>query len=276
MANEFRITLNIHPDSLTSFLPQSPAPIPRGFCIEEKNMPKKILNDIIYILKKDIDPYELIYSLRSIEANFPHRKVWFVGGQPSGLVPDARIEHQQSGSNKWELIRSSMYEVARNEDVTSDFFLFNDDFFVMQPVKGKWMNFACGTLTDRVNQFAAENPWLSPYARTLFKAREELKTLGCGEVNYDVHLPMLFNKDTVIQAIRQCSSPQMRSVYGNITKSPCKDRKDVKIGDLTTIPLESCDFLSTNEMSFKHGQVGFFIRERFPTPSRFERGEGIG
>lgn len=248
----------------------------RAFLFEDKTMPKRTEKDIIYILKQDIDPLELIYSLRSVEANFPHRKVWFVGGQPRGLVPDARIEHRQTGSNKWELIRSSMYEVARNEDVTSDFFLFNDDFFVMQPVKGKWINFASGTLTDRVNQFAAENPWLSPYARTMFKAREELKTLGCGEVNYDVHLPMLFNKNTVIQAIRQCSSPQMRSVYGNITKSPYKNREDVKVGDLATIPLESCDFLSTNETSFKDGKVGEFIRERFPTPSRFERGEGLG
>ena len=248
----------------------------RAFLFEDKTMPKRTEKDIIYILKQDIDPLELIYSLRSVEANFPHRKVWFVGGQPRGLVPDARIEHRQTGSNKWELIRSSMYEVARNEDVTSDFFLFNDDFFVMQPVKGKWINFASGTLTDRIYRFAAENPWLSPYARTLFKAREELKTLGCGEVNYDVHLPMLFNKDAVIQAIRQCSSPQMRSVYGNITKSPYKDRKDVKIGNMIEIPPEDIDFLSTNETSFKDGKVGEFIRERFPTPSRFERGEGLG
>lgn len=248
----------------------------RAFLFEDKTMPKKQLKDIIYILKKDIDPYELTYSLRSVEANFPHRKVWFVGAQPRGLVPDARIIHEQTGSNKWDKIRSSMYEVARNEDVTSDFFLFNDDFFVMQPVKGKWINFASGTLTDRIYQFAAENPWLSPYARTLFKAREELKTLGCGEVNYDVHLPMLFNKDAVIQAIRQCSSPQMRSVYGNITKSPYKDRKDVKIGNMIEIPPEDIDFLSTNETSFKDGKVGEFIRERFPTPSRFERGEGLG
>lgn len=35
--------------------------------------------DAVYILKNDIDPSELRYSLRSLE-NFPHGKVWFFKG----------------------------------------------------------------------------------------------------------------------------------------------------------------------------------------------------
>ena len=34
-------------------------------------MPRK-LNDVVYILRPDIESTELVYSLRSIEKNFPH------------------------------------------------------------------------------------------------------------------------------------------------------------------------------------------------------------
>ena len=109
------------------------------------------LHDIIYILKPDIKPEELRYSLRSVEENFPHRKVFFVCGQPKGFEPDGRIRHQQTGS-KWERIRSSMYEVINTEEVTDDFFLFNDDFFVMKPFEGEFVNYVNRTLGEYVQK----------------------------------------------------------------------------------------------------------------------------
>ena len=50
-------------------------------------MAKQLL-DVVYVLKSNIDPEELRYSLRSVEKNFPHRYVWFVGSQPEGFKPD--------------------------------------------------------------------------------------------------------------------------------------------------------------------------------------------
>ena len=91
-------------------------------------------NDLIYILKADIDTEELKYSLRSVEKNFPINRVWFVGGQPEGLEPDIRLKHEQVGNSKWEMIRSSMWKAVSDERLSEDFFLFNDDFFVMEPV----------------------------------------------------------------------------------------------------------------------------------------------
>ena len=230
-------------------------------------MPKK-LNDIVYILKPEMDTEELKYSLRSVEANFPHRKVWFVGGQPKGLKPDVALPHKQSGTDKWELIRSSMLKVVTEADLTEEFFLFNDDFFIMKPVKGKFVNYAEKTLTWRIEDLKKTYPWLNRYGRTLVKAREELKRLGCTEVNFEVHTPMLFKK-SLVPSILKCSSPQMRSVYGNVNGIPYTDRDDVKVYDLETVP-EDADFLSTNDEIFTKGKVGEYIRECFPTPSRFE------
>ena len=226
-------------------------------------------NDIVYILKEDIQPAELIYSLRSVEKNFPFNKVWFICGQPKGLKPDGRIVHKQTGKTKWDWIKSSMIEVIRNDDITEDFYLFNDDFFVMQRVEGEFVNLADRTLSARIEEFKEENPWLNHYARTLVKAREELKVLGCPEVNYDVHMPMLFDKANVTETLARCSSPQMRSIYGNINRVPFKDHPDCKIYSLETVPILP-DFLSTNENTFANGKVGTYIRATFTHPSRFE------
>ena len=232
-------------------------------------MPKK-LNDIIYILREAIDPYELTYSLRSVEKNFPHRKVWFIGGKPKGLTPDVMIEHKQSGVDKWDNIRSSMMKaIFECQDLADDFFLFNDDFFVMKPFKGKFVNYTDHTLSWRTDELHAGLLRHNAYALTLIKAREELKSLGKGEINFEVHLPMLINKQKMKDCIYLCSSPQMRSVYGNYNEIPYIERSDVKVYDMRTVPKDP-DFLSTNDKVFAEGRVGQFIRDSFPDPSRFE------
>ena len=236
-------------------------------------MPKQIKPDVVYILRKDIEAEELRYSLRSLK-NLPHGKVWFVGGQPKGLRPDRSLKHEQSGETKWDHIRSSMLRVIKEPDLSETFYLFNDDFFIMKPVRGEFINFAENTLTWRIDELREVYPWLNHYGRSLVKAREELKTLGCPEINFEVHIPMLFEKSIVAQSILKCSSPQMRSVYGNVNKIPYRDRKDVKIYDLETVP-EDADFISTNDETFRSGKVGEYIRSRFPHPCKYEVGEEI-
>ena len=231
-------------------------------------MPKK-LNDIVYILKPKHDADELVYSLRSIEKNFPHRFVWFVGGQPEGLTPDRALPHIQTGADKWERIRSSMLRVATEPELSPEFFLFNDDFFVMKPQRGKFVNFADRTLDWRIEELRKEHPWLNPYGRTVYKANEELKIHGHTTHNFEVHLPMLFEKAKVLSVLT-CSSPQMRSIYGNVNGVKFTQKDDVKVYDFDTVP-EDADYLSTNDETFKKGKVGEFIRQTFTEPSRFER-----
>lgn len=225
-------------------------------------------NDIIYILKEQIDTEELKYSLRSVERNFPHNRVWFVGGQPSGLVPDVRLSHKQTGNCKWELIRSSMNKAINAEALTDDFFLFNDDFFVMKKFKGRFMNFVDGTLSRRIDELHREKG-MNAYCRSLFKLEQELLTMKEPTMNYDVHLPMLLNKEQVKATLYKCSSPQMRSTIGNINRLPYQIHEDVKVYDLESVP-EYETFLSTNDQTFQNGKVGEYIRDTFTIKSRFE------
>ena len=228
-----------------------------------------LMRDIVYILKDGTMTEELRYSLRSIEKNFPHRFVWFVGGQPKGLKPDKLLRHTQFGANKWLKIKSSMLEVVKQEELSDEFFLFNDDFFVTKPLEKEFVNFTDRTLTDRIEDFRKENPHLNRYAITLVQTEEELKAQGYGTLNFEVHLPMLFEKNKVEAALCSCFSPQMRSIYGNITGCKVIDRRDVKVNSLNDIPY-GMDFVSTNDTTFTYGNVGRYIKDLFKEPSRFE------
>ena len=225
--------------------------------------------DVVYILKRELDTDELKYSLRSVEENFPIRKVWFVGGQPKGFQNVVRLQHEQIGNCKWELIRSSMWKAVNAEDLTEEFFLFNDDFFVMKPVDtDSFINFVDGTLSRRIDELHADHG-MNPYCRTLFKLEQELRTMHEPTMNFDVHLPMLLNKEQVKATLYKCSSPQMRSAIGNLNRLPFVIHPDVKVYDLESVPVDET-YLSTNDDTFSKGKVGKYIRETFATKSRFE------
>lgn len=227
------------------------------------------LFDIVYILREDIVPNELRYSLRSIERNFPHRKVWFVCGQPEGLYPDGRIRHKQHGQNKWENTLSSLFEIIKCEDITDDFFIFNDDFFVMKPFRGTFINYTAGTLEKRIRDLTLAHG-RSPYIDQLVKARNQLLFDGFDAISFAVHMPFLMNKELARGTLTNIGSPMFRSIYGNRNRVPFVYHEDVKIYDRTTAPDPEADYLSTMEDSFDNGRVGQFIRDAFPDPSRFE------
>ena len=225
--------------------------------------------DVVYILKRELDTDELKYSLRSVEKNFPIGKVWFIGGQPKGFQNVVRLQHEQIGNCKWELIRSSMWKAVNAEDLTEEFFLFNDDFFVMKPVDtDSFINFVDGTLSRRIDELHTEHG-MNPYCRTLFKLEQELRTMHEPTMNFDVHLPMLLNKEQVKATLYKCSSPQMRSAIGNLNRLPFVIHPDVKVYDLESVPTDET-YLSTNDDTFNKGKVGKYIRETFATKSRFE------
>ena len=236
-------------------------------------MPERL--DVIYILREGIDPQELRYSLRSVEENFPHRLVWFVGGQPEEITPDGRIPHKQHGATPWENVRSSLFEIVRNQDITEDFYLFNDDFFVMKKFTGPFINYAGGTLERKVLDLAAERGANTPYVQALNKCRAELLTEGYDTIDFALHLPMLFNKTKLGEILNALGSPMFRSIYGNKARVPYIYHADVKIYDRRTAPPNGCDFVSTMDDSFRKGKVGEIIRSTFPKPSTYESGGNL-
>lgn len=225
--------------------------------------------DIVYILKKDITSEELRYSLRSVEKNFTFHRLWFFGGCPDYAVPDRYCEFQQRGFNKWQRSTSTIRAICKNKEVTDDFWLFNDDFFILKKVNGlPYM--VGGTLEQRVNELDTK------YGRTRYminleETRTALEGRGLPSFNYALHLPMRINKKKAIKVLDEFPRhPMFRSLYGNYWKVGGNVVSDVKIYDLESVPSENQILLSTTETAFKDGKVGEFVRNRFPKPCRWE------
>lgn len=226
--------------------------------------------DVVYILRNGIDSEELKYSLRSLK-NFPHDKVWFFGGVPKGLKPDVQVAFRQEGRNKWEKVRNSLIRVCKTEELSSSFWLFNDDFFCMKPC-GYFPPIFNGTLYSRIVEIEDKAKAMTPYSLQLRKTAELLDSKDMDVLNYAVHLPMLIDKQralVVLDEFKTC--PMFRSLYGNSCGIGGLFHKDVKIYDPKEEPDPDAYWLSTTNESFKRGRVGEYIRSVFKEESMYER-----
>lgn len=239
--------------------------------LEEKEEKEKKW-DIVYVLEDN--PYnvskELIYSLRSLK-NFSYDRVWFVGGQPKGLIPDKSFPLKQQGKDKWEKVIYSLRAVCENEEVSENFWLFNDDFFVMKPHEqhpayyDHDLAFRILTLEDVRGRIT--------YSKMLRQCLFFLVKNNLPTKNYAVHMPMLINKKKALEVIDKFPDiKNFRNIYGNYVGLEAVQHNDVKYspGNRREIDTNSI-FLSSQERSFGAGRIGKYIREQFPEPSRFEK-----
>lgn len=232
-------------------------------------------NDIVYILKENPPVNELRYSIRSVVKYFPYSRIIFAGGCPKEIIPDRHISVQRAGGAKWRKATNNIKAACLDANVSEDFWLFNDDFFVMKPVKAMHPIFH-GTLENRVKEIYLNNGRNSDYARRLDYTNTELKHLGFKTLNYAVHIPMLVNKEKALQVFGVFpNNPMFRSLYGNYWDIGGRDMKDVKVNIIReeeTSWNKRSRFLSTSNKAFNEGTVGNYIRESFPEPTRYERG----
>ena len=224
-------------------------------------------HDIVYFVKESAKNEELRYSLRSLK-NFPHNKVYFYGGCPDGLNPDVHIRVNQDQPTKWANIFKMFKLACINPDITENFWLFNDDFFIMKPVKDG-PNFYEGDLYKRVVTLEDRHNGITPYSQQLRYTLQELESMGCTTINYAVHTPMLINKENGCELCNIINGPMIRCVYGNYFKIGGINHRDCKIDSKERL-YKNGDYLSTNDKSFS-GKVGEQIRKYFPDKCQYEK-----
>lgn len=230
--------------------------------------------DVVYMLKDSPVNEELRYSLRSVEENWQYRNVVFCGGCPNDIRPDKYLARKQVEPTKWECVRNNMRMVCESSEVTDDFWLFNDDFFIMQPIPESMKPQYNGDLyrhivkvEDRHGETSTE--WtrqLRHLCRTLAKA-------GCGSKNYAVHKPILINKYQMLEVLDAFpDEPMLRALYGNFWNIDGENKHDMKVlvKDWPIEKFGGWEFISTQDDSFEEGIVGDYIRAIFNEKSRFE------
>lgn len=222
--------------------------------------------DVVYFVKDTPKNEELRYSLRTLK-NFPHRKVWFYGGCPVGLKPDHHVFVKQDQPNKWLNINKSIREAVKNPDITDDFWLFNDDFFIMKKVT-KPKNYYDGNLYKRIVTLEDKFKRLTPYSLQLRKICIDLVSMGCDTRNFCIHVPMLINKQKAIELLAIEDSHMFRSLYGNYHNIAAEELSDYKISN-PNLRWKDSIYLSTTEKSFS-GKVGKQIQYLFSDKCEYE------
>ena len=226
--------------------------------------------DIIYILRNDIEPYELRYSLRSLR-NFPHGSVWFYGGQPAFLRADRQEYVAQRGDTPWERVSYTLRQICENDETPDDFWLFNDDFFIMKKVTEFEPRYN-GTLWRHIIEVEDRHGGkVSAYTAQLRRTAKALDEAGLPCRNYAIHVPMLINKEKALTTLNKFPFvPMFRSLYGNMNDVGGIDTPDVKIAVIDKEPDHDAELLSTADNSWLVGRVGEYIREAFPDRSEYE------
>lgn len=236
----------------------------------------KSRHDIVYFLKQSPLNEELRYSVRSVVQNFPHRKIVFYGGCPYDMTPDRHVNVSQNSPTKWENVRNMIRLACKDDELTPDFWLFNDDFFVMQPVddlpplynRSLWRHII--EVEERhKGQRTAYTIQLRHLCHTLTLIDPDTEAF-----NYATHMPILINRKKALKTLTEYpNEPMFRALYGNHHKIGGEHRDDCKITDWLKIPdYKERQFLSTTDASFNNDPVGRYIRDSFTKKSRFENG----
>ncbi|NDL58639.1 hypothetical protein [Phytoactinopolyspora mesophila] len=211
---------------------------------------------------------ELRYALRSWDAHLSFSKVWVIGGKPAWLANVNHIRTSQAGS-KYKNTTTALKKACETDGVSEQFIYLNDDMFLMRefdnvPVYHRGL----------MSEFAKNRRLAGPYLRGAKNTLKLLTELGHHQpLSYEVHVPMVLDKTLMLKALeigKHVNPLHKRSLYGNLVGLGGQRIQDPKVATKSAFDRRR-PIISTSDDSFKRGQVGVFIRQRFPEPSRFER-----
>lgn len=230
--------------------------------------------DIVYMVKDASPNEELRYSLRSVEKNWgPLGDIWIFGGCPDGIRPDRFVPVDMILPGKWENTHRLMRIICENDGISEDFWFFNDDFFVMKQVSEDMPQMYNGMIPDVIRQVESNDRGVRYWTDQLRILDDWAWRVGKNCVNYEVHKPMLINRRKMLAVMDRYPEVLFtRSLYGNYYAVGGADSCDVLVkypyGAIDWV--KDKDFVSTTEDSFAAGEIGTWIRSRFPEPCRWE------
>ena len=241
--------------------------------------------DIVYILGDGSrwNNNEIRYSLRSLEKNFEHRKVFIIGEKPEWItnVIHIPIIDGKSNENGIKLLNAKRKYLTAATDmrISKDFVLMNDDFFFLEKMENI-SNYSRGTLSEMIKRHPTKGGY---YYRSLMDTRHRLSTMGIEEpIDFEVHAPIIFNKEKlseVIGMIGQDKTYSFRSCYGNLMRLESETIMDFKAANLLEFTIQTRkdrEFLSINDALVACKEFREWIQIKFPKPSKYELDLGNG
>ena len=234
--------------------------------------------DVVIPVRHGDSNEELRYALRTIDAHLPHGRVWLAGFRPGwasgevGHVPNAQrwTKHENSLRN--------LLAACRHPDVSEEFVLWNDDFFLLQALPGGVPTMHRGPVREFLAGYGRAR---SQYLSGMDATARILQGLGVEDpLCYELHVPMPMTKTGVLEAYAAATAPraprhpalQLRTLYGNLSGVSGERVEDVKIFK-SDQPWEPgpVPFLSTMDPYWGVHPASRAIIAKHPKPCRYER-----
>lgn len=232
--------------------------------------------DLVYPLGtgSQWDDNELRYSLRSVEKHLKnYANIYIVGHYPDWLKNARHIPAE----DLWDPSRNIMEKIlkaCRTAELSERFLFMNDDFFFTQPVDAPtYPNYYNSTIEAAASLCVGN--WYREYLTNTYRF---LKVAGSGTKNFDIHTPIVYDKEKFIDTFSFMEFHKMtiKSIYANFNISDTQiEIADTKLrGHPTKNEIDrmiiSGHIFSTSDWSLQSGHVKDRLNEMFPNPSKYE------
>jgi len=233
--------------------------------------------DIVYPVKKTALNEELIYSLRSL-CNIPHNQVFIVGDLPDFINTEKVIYIESNILNsRYETTTNNIKLACLDKNLSNDFILMNDDFFILNTITEKDLLLNRGYLKHQVDYYHKYHKPLTNFDRLIEQALIQLKQFGFkNPISFELHCPMIINKYNYLSMLNKINSDALhcckRSLYGNYFIKESKTIDDVKILSNHIFKEDNqgkLPFISCSECCFN--KVKAFLIKKFPQKSMYEK-----
>lgn len=233
------------------------------------------MTDWLLPLRAGEENEELRHALRSWVQNAgmdpEHDRLVTVGDRPSWLRSDLHLPgntHRISSVNVYD----NILEACSRGGLSDQILVVNDDFFAMTPVD-PWEVVYRRPLVEHIRGLPNRSWW----ERSLRKTLHYLRAQGIEQpLSYELHRPFPCDSQKMAEVLGRAwdraayPPPQWRTLYGNLCAVGGTPARDGKVFSAAH-PEPEGPWWSTTDGSWRVSRSAAVIRERFTTPTRWER-----
>lgn len=234
--------------------------------------------DMVYVLKNDDIGNDLRYSLRSLEQyGSGYDRIFIIGGNPIYIDHNKVIHLKHCDDHtvaEYNVFKKLVY-ISNNSDVSEDFVLFNDDFYLLKPI-----DLSVIPYYYKRKEISTVYAYKNTFNDMAMITREFLLKNNKSIYDFKVHSPIIYNKDKLKELVPLFKesfkiSPlglSLRDLYGNWYDVPNKEfKKDNKILSPKTPILKFIEGLDLVSGSNNPTQKEIdFLYYKYPNKSKWE------
>jgi hypothetical protein len=229
--------------------------------------------DFVYICKDGINE-ELKYSIRSVVESFPDSNIWVVGGKPDWYIGNyIKVDQKLT---KYKNAFYNLKSITESNEISESFVLMNDDFYIIKKIDSI-DNYHGGSLLEKINLYQKINS-NSGYTRKLLATYKKVLSLGIEHaLDYELHVPMIMEKEKLKEVLKNQDQFLWRSVYGNLFNIGGKEMQDVKVYTKGPLVLKSYNLNKEEHIYLSSADTSFdlildsILRKQFTTKTKYEK-----